>query len=188
LALLRIYGPDLSVIIPAIGAGQSSGFLPELKMTQLNRREFVTAVACAACLCGLGTSAELLADDAPTTAPSTTVDVGLKSDYAADSVTSTWMKFPNRFAVVRHEGKIYASTSVCTHRGGTLNWKPALDSYVCPRHGANFDIDGNVTKGPARIALSRYAISVDANGHLIVDKSQSFTPDQWDNPASFVKV
>lgn len=157
-------------------------------MTQLNRREFVTAVACAACLCGLGTSAELLADDSATTAPSTLLDVGAKSDYAADGITSTWMVMPNRVAVVRHAGKIYASTSVCTHRGGTLKWHPELDTYICPRHGANFDIDGNVTKGPARMPLTRYAISLDANGHLIVDKSQSFTSDQWDNPASFVKV
>ena len=161
-------------------------------MTQLNRREFVTAVACAACLCGLGTNAELLADDsstaAPSTAPSSTVDVGLKSDYGVDGITSTWATFPNRFAVVRSEGKIFASTTVCTHRGGTLRWHPELDCYVCPRHGANFDIDGNVTKGPAKMPLTRYAISVDANGHLIVDKTQSFTSDQWDDPASFVKV
>ena len=69
-----------------------------------------------------------------------------------------------------------------------IKWHPDTDTYICPRHGANFDIDGNVTKGPARTPLIRYAISVDANGHLIVDKSQSFTSDQWDNPASFVKV
>jgi cytochrome b6-f complex iron-sulfur subunit len=161
-------------------------------MTQLNRREFVTAVACAACLCGLGTSAELLADDspatAPSTAPSTTLDVGAKSDYAADGITTTWMKLPDRVAVVRHDGKIYASTTICTHRGGTVRWHPDVDAYICPRHGANFDIEGNVTKGPARTPLTRYAISVDANGHLIVDKSQSFTSDQWNDPASFVKV
>lgn len=157
-------------------------------MTQLNRREFVTAVACAACLCGLGSSAELLADDSPATAPSTLLDVGAKSDYATDGITSTWMALPNRVAVVRQAGRIYASTTVCTHRGGTLKWHPDLDTYICPRHGAHFDIQGNVTKGPARTPLMRYAISVDANGHLIVDKSQSFTSDQWDLPASFVKV
>jgi cytochrome b6-f complex iron-sulfur subunit len=155
-------------------------------MTQLNRREFVTAVACAACMCGLAPSARLLADDA-TSAPST-VDVGLKSDYAADGITSTWAKFPNHVSVVRHEGKIYALTTVCTHRGGILNWHPEVASYICPRHGANFDIDGNVTKGPARQPLNRYAISVDSNGHLIVDMSKTFTQDQWSDPASFVTV
>ena len=157
-------------------------------MTQINRREFVAAVACAACLCGLGKSAEVLADDSPATAPSPTVDVGAKSDYAVDGVTTTWIKDPNRVAVVRHDGKIYASTSICTHRHGQINWNPDLNLYICARHHANFDITGTVIQGPARLPLQRYAISVDANGHLIVDKTQSFTSDQWDNPASFVKV
>jgi len=159
-------------------------------MSQLNRRDFV-AVACAACLCGLSSSSPLLADDssnAPTTVPSMTLDVGAKSDYAVDGVTSTWSKMPIRVSVVRNDGKIYASTTLCTHRGGTLAWNNTQDMYVCPRHGATFDIDGNVTKGPARLPLVRYGISVDANNHLIVDKTQKFTPDQWDDPASFVKV
>jgi nitrite reductase/ring-hydroxylating ferredoxin subunit len=157
-------------------------------MSQLNRREFVAAVACAACLCGMGSSSNLLADDAPTTAPSTTLDAGPKSDYTTDGITKTWMKMPNRVAVIRHEGKIYACTTVCTHRGGTLFLKPDLQTMACPRHGAMFDIEGNVTHMPAKTPLTRYAISVDANGHIIVDKSQSFTQDQWNDPASFVAV
>jgi nitrite reductase/ring-hydroxylating ferredoxin subunit len=163
-------------------------------MSQMNRRDFVAAVACAACLCGLGTATDLFADatDAPTTAPSTTLDVGPKSAYAKDGITATWMRMPNRVAVIRHEGKIYACTSVCTHRQGTLNKVPGIapaeDSFVCPRHGATFDIDGHVTKRPARQPLLRFAISTGDNGHLIVDKTQTFAEDQWDNPASFVKV
>jgi Rieske Fe-S protein len=157
-------------------------------MTQLNRREFVTAVACAACLCGLGGGVEVLADS-PATAPSTGLDVGAKTDYAADGVTATWMKLPHRTAIIRHDGKIYASTMVCTHRGGTLNLsEPGADNFKCPRHGALFDVEGNVTKGPARMPLARYAILADANGHLIVDQTKQFGPDQWDDPASFVKV
>ena len=157
-------------------------------MNQLNRREFVAAVACAACLCGIGGAANVLADDTtPSTAP-TTLDAGPKSDYAQDGITTTWMKMPYRIAMVRHEGKIYALTTVCTHRGGTLHEAPDGDSFVCPRHGATFDIDGNVTGKPAKRPLTRYAISVDTNGHIIVDTTTSFTSDQWDDPASFVKV
>lgn len=161
-------------------------------MSQLNRREFVAAVACAACLCGLGSNSYLLADDAPTTAPSTapstTLDAGPKSDYTADGITTTWMKMPHRIAVIRHQGKIYACTTVCPHRGGILFKKADLQTLACPRHGATFDIEGNVTHMPAKTPLTRYAISVDANGHIIVDKSQSFTHDQWNDPASFVVV
>jgi len=155
-------------------------------MNQLNRREFVAAVACAACLCGLGDAANLFADDA-TTAPST-LDVGPKSDYTADGITTTWMKVPTRVAVIRHDGKIYACTTLCTHKRGTLKEAPDGESFKCPNHGATFDIEGNVTKGPAKKPLVRYAVSVDNNGHVIVDKSTSFTAEQWNDPASFVKV
>ncbi|HEX4053175.1 MAG TPA: Rieske (2Fe-2S) protein [Tepidisphaeraceae bacterium] len=155
-------------------------------MDQLNRREFVAAVACAACLCGLGSTANLLADDS-TAAPST-LDAGPKSDYSADGITPTWMPAPNKVAIIRHEGKIYACTSVCTHHGVTINEADDKDSFICPKHHSRFNIDGIVTRGPARKPLKRYAISVDANGHIIVDKSTSFDKDQWDDPKSFVKV
>jgi nitrite reductase/ring-hydroxylating ferredoxin subunit len=155
-------------------------------MTEMNRREFVAAVACAACLCGMGEMGHVLADD--TTQPSTTLDVGAKSDYATDGITTTWIGQPNRVIIIRHDGKIYASTSVCPHRQVTIMESDDKNSFECPRHHSMFDIEGNVTKGPAKKGLARYAISVDSNGHLIVDKSQKFTSDQWDDPASFVKV
>jgi cytochrome b6-f complex iron-sulfur subunit len=162
-------------------------------MNELNRREFVAAVACAACMCGLGGAAKALAQDmgGATTAPASaasTLDAGLKSDYAQDGITKTWMKAPYRIAMVRDKGKIFALTTVCTHRGGTLREADDGVSFVCPRHGATFDIDGNVTGKPAKRPLTRYGISVDGNGHVIVDTTTSFTQDQWDNPASFVSV
>jgi cytochrome b6-f complex iron-sulfur subunit len=160
-------------------------------MKELNRREFVAAVACAACLCGLGEAGKVLADDAttqPATEPSTTLDIGAKSDYATDGITTTWMKQPNRVAVVRHDGKIYACTTICPHRKVTINEAVDQNGFECPRHHSMFDIEGNVTHGPATKPLIRYAISVDSNNHLIVDKSQKFDTDQWDDPASFVKV
>jgi Rieske Fe-S protein len=156
-------------------------------MSQMNRREFVAAVACAACLCGLGGGTELLADDAPTSNPST-LDVGPKSSYTTDGITTTWIKPPDQVAVVRQNGKIFAFTTICTHRRGALYKESDAESFKCPRHGATFDVDGTVTGGPAKRSLNRFAISADASGHLIVDKSKTFAADQWDNPASFVTV
>jgi nitrite reductase/ring-hydroxylating ferredoxin subunit len=160
-------------------------------MKELNRREFVAAAACAACLLGMGglggDFSHALADE-PSTQPGSTLDVGAKSDYAKDGITTTWIGQPNRVIVIRHEGKIYASTSICPHRQVTIVEGADHNSFECPRHHSKFDIDGNVTQGPAKKALVRYAISVDANGHLIVDKSKKFTDTQWDDPASFVAV
>jgi cytochrome b6-f complex iron-sulfur subunit len=158
-------------------------------MNQLNRRQFVAAVACAACMCGLGGCAmdgagKVLADDA---APST-LDIGPKSDYVADGITATWMPAPTKVAVIRHDGKIYACTTICPHKGVTINEADDKTSFICPKHHSRFDIEGDVTHGPARRPLDRFAISVDAAGHIIVDKSQSFGPDQWNDPKSFIKV
>jgi Rieske Fe-S protein len=153
-------------------------------MTQMNRREFVAAVACAACLCGLGGAGELLAD-----AVAGVLDVGPKSNYSADGITDTWMKAPSKVAIVRHEGRIYACTTVCTHKGAIVKIDENNSAgFKCPKHKATYDIEGKVTKGPAKVALVHYAISVNADGHMIVDPSKSFTPDQWDDPSSFVKV
>jgi nitrite reductase/ring-hydroxylating ferredoxin subunit len=156
-------------------------------MKELNRREFVAAAACTACLLGLGDFSHVLADE-PSTQPGGGLDVGAKSDYSKDGITTTWIGQPNRVIVIRHDGKIYASTSICPHRQVTINEAADHNSFECPRHHSEFDIEGKVTKGPAKKSLVRYGISVDANGHLIVDKSKKFSDDQWDDPASFVAV
>lgn len=164
-------------------------------MKNMNRREFVTAaaVAGAVCLCGLENASPVLADPTtgPSTAPSTTgpstLDVGPKSSYTADGITVRWMKGPTKVAVIRHDQRIYACTTICTHKGCVIK-KADTISFKCPCHGATYDIEGNVTHRPAPAPLIRYAVSVDANGHVIVDKSKSFTPDKWDDPASFVDI
>ena len=139
---------------------------------------------CAACMCGLGGATELLAD-APATGAG--LDVGPKSNYTADGITDTWMKAPNKVAVIRHAGRIYAISTVCTHRGAIINAENN-STFECPRHHATYDIAGNVTKGPAKVAMVHYAISVNGDGNIIVDKTKSFTATQWDDPNSFVKV
>ena len=168
-------------------------------MDQLNRREILTiaSAATAACLCGLADSSVALAQQSPSTAPSgpTTVDVGPKSDYSADGITDKWMDKTNGLAIVRAGGKLYASSAVCTHKGcivkkapAAADGTPAASPYLCPCHKATYDIDGKVTKGPAKMSLNRFAISVDASGHVIVDKTTKFDDTQWDNPASFIAM
>jgi len=151
-------------------------------MNPLNRRELLVLAAGAATVACLGCMGSLTV---ATTEP-VTLDVGPVADYKADGITSKWMS-DDKVAVIRHNGTLYASSALCTHRGGTI--QPVDDaSFECPRHHAKYDIEGNVTKGPAKKALVRFAISVDAHGHVIVDKSRSFLPEQWNDPASFVKL
>jgi nitrite reductase/ring-hydroxylating ferredoxin subunit len=149
-------------------------------MSDLNRREFVTAaaLAAAACLCGAALPSTALAAGA-------TLDIGTKADYTKDGVTDTWIK-SNKVVVVRKGGKVYAFTAICSHRGATIG--VSGDHFECPRHHAQFSLDGSVMRGPAGVSLDHFAISPDANGHLIVDTSRTFGDGHWNDPASFVKV
>jgi Rieske Fe-S protein len=153
-------------------------------MTQINRRELMVAAAVTACACCMAKPLEVLAD-----APSQTIDAGPLSDFKTDGVTNKWMKAPTKVAIIRHGGKLYASTTICTHHGCTVKLDTSSGGvFACPCHHAGFDIEGNVTHRPAPTPLDRYAISVDAKGHVIVDKSKSFEPDDWKDPASFIVV
>jgi nitrite reductase/ring-hydroxylating ferredoxin subunit len=144
---------------------------------ELSRRQFVTLAAgcAAACACGvtLGEAA---------TGP---LDVGVVGDYPKDAIYDKFIK-SDRVVVYREQGQIYASTADCTHRGARLVVKG--DELYCPRHGSTFSPAGTVTNGPAEDSLERYAISLDGQNHLIVDRSKSFREKDWNDPASFVKV
>ena len=152
-------------------------------MSEINRREFVAgAAAVATSVCTMSClSGRAMADDAP--AGSTTVDVGPKTDYAKDGMSDKFV-MSNHVLIIRENGKIYATTSVCTHRGADVAVQG--DILHCPKHGSEFSNAGLVTKGPAKDPLIRHAISVNADGHLIVDTSKKFSQDQWTDAASFI--
>jgi Rieske Fe-S protein len=49
-----------------------------------------------------------------------------------------------------------AIDAVCTHEGCTITGL-AGDTYVCQCHGSRYTLNGQVTGGPARASLRRYA-------------------------------
>jgi hypothetical protein len=49
-------------------------------------------------------------------------------------------------------------------------------------------LHGTATKGPAKGSLSRYAISVNDAGKIMVDRSKSFAEKEWGDPGSFITV
>jgi len=152
----------------------------------VSRRQFVTATAAAAaiaaCTCmfdGAGQCA-FAADDA-----TKTIDAGALADFKDDKVYDT-LTASSAIFIVRNAGKLYAMTSICTHRNKNLKLRAGV--ITCPAHNSKFSTAGTVDKGPAKKSLARYAISKDAKGHVIVDKSKSFSENQWDDPASFIDV
>jgi len=52
--------------------------------------------------------------------------------------------------VVNDAGEIRALSSVCTHMGCTLHYRPDWQDLRCPCHGASFDLRGELANGPSR--------------------------------------
>jgi cytochrome b6-f complex iron-sulfur subunit len=52
--------------------------------------------------------------------------------------------------LVNDEGEIRALSSVCTHMGCTLAYRPAWRDLRCPCHGASFDLYGHLANGDDR--------------------------------------
>jgi Rieske Fe-S protein len=156
---------------------------------ELNRRTFLAAAATTVAVLSLPVleNGAFAVDAAPAAAGG--VDVGPLASFKKDGVTDTWAgKGKGEFMVIRQDGKIYASSSLCTHKGCVVT--KAAEDFYCKCHRSHFSLQGTATSGPAQRtgSLPRYAISTDANGHVRVDKSKQFTEKQWDDPASFIKV
>jgi nitrite reductase/ring-hydroxylating ferredoxin subunit len=160
-------------------------------MADLNRREFVVlaAAATAACACACESA---VAGEPPAKAPlpKGPFDCGPKSKYASDGVVDEFAK-KERILIVRHEGKIYAPTATCTHKNCAVKLKENASKekeIVCPCHGSKFTVQGTSTKGPAKGSLYRYAISVNADGDIIVNKEKQFAEKEWEQDGAFITV
>jgi cytochrome b6-f complex iron-sulfur subunit len=156
----------------------------------LSRRTFViatTAATVATCACGMlnADAAEQPPKD-PKESPETTIDVGVRADYAKDgAIKDTWAK-NNRILVVREGGKIYAPSAKCTHKGCAVRAKDG--QIVCPCHSSKYDLQGAPKSGPAKKPLFRFGISVNAAGHIIVDKTKQFEQPKWNDPGASIAV
>ena len=63
-------------------------------------------------------------------------------------------------------GSLHAVSAMCTHQNWELDFDQTSRCWVCPRHGAEFSLDGAVLKGPALIPLPAAEISDDLRATL----------------------
>jgi cytochrome b6-f complex iron-sulfur subunit len=82
-----------------------------------------------------------------------------------------------KVSIIRHGSKIGAISMVCQHLGCTV--AGSSTGYDCPCHGSKYDEMGNVTHGPAQIALNWFDINMTPSGDLEVDKSKKFEPGHY---------
>jgi nitrite reductase/ring-hydroxylating ferredoxin subunit len=161
---------------------------------ELNRRQILAAAAAATCACAL-TCPLVQADDdddddedAPKPLPPGPVDAGPLSGFAKDGAYDSLNK-SQQIILVREDGKLYAMTALCTHKGFVVKIRD--NQLFCPKHSSRFDLDGkpvpkpNGKMGPAKKPLTHYAISIDGKGDVIVDTSKQVAED---DPSAFVKA
>jgi nitrite reductase/ring-hydroxylating ferredoxin subunit len=61
-------------------------------------------------------------------------------------------------------GKYVAFSASCSHACCTVHYNASLGEFVCPCHGSTFGTDGQVTGGPAPIALAKLQVCSDECG------------------------
>lgn len=148
----------------------------------ITRRDFLNEITVGALgIAGLGSVAVTYQYFSPNVLfePSTTFRVGNPDLYPVHSVT--FLQDQQVYIVRMPEG-FYAVSAVCTHLGCVTQWKPDADNgkgqIQCPCHGSKFRDDGSKVEGPAPRPLPHFAISLTADGELLVDKLQSIKPSQ----------
>ena len=93
------------------------------------------------------------------------LNAGPVSKYAADGAYTAFSH--QGVFVVRRSGKLFALSSICTHKKCKLKAQPD-HSFYCPCHGSTFDPEGHAKSGPAKVDLPVFATVVDERGQLFV--------------------
>lgn len=115
------------------------------------------------------------------------VDIGAVTKFAEDGISED---FTDRdFFVIRHQGCLFAASTVCPHMENTLSRDPEDPTRItCSGHGSVFDGEGVVMVGPASTGLTRLGITVNKDGHAIVDPNKQFTQDKWTDKGCYIEV
>ena len=122
-----------------------------------DRRTFLRASA-------LGVLAALAGDAAiPTLARAVGTTVpraakGAELRYTIPAADSVAVDDANEVILVRWQGRAYALSTKCTHRGARLEWRAAEGRVYCPKHKARFRRDGAHDSGRSTRDLDRYDI------------------------------
>ncbi len=132
----------------------------------MNRREFLLLAGAAAAGC----QAPNPGSQTPQTSQGKrVVDAGPSGRYATEGIYDSFRD--QGFFLVRREGKLFALSSLCTHRNCKLKGEQD-HTFYCPCHGSTFDPSGHVTEGPAKRDLPVFATEVNSAGHLLVTVMQ----------------
>jgi cytochrome b6-f complex iron-sulfur subunit len=112
-------------------------------------------------------------------------NLGDPLQYPAGSVTPVEA---GRFYLVHlNEGGYIAIYRRCTHLGCSVPYDPGSEQFVCPCHGSEFTMDGDVLNAPASRPLDLFSIALSDQGELLVDTGNLIERDRV-NPEHVLKI
>lgn len=135
----------------------------------MRRRTFLGTIGGAAAATALPACASLVAT--PVTPVNGEVRLSIRN-FAQLEQPGGWLRLrpsggSELIVVLALEGGRYAALSpICTHLQCTVNVEgPRL---VCPCHGSTYDREGQVLRGPAQRALTRFPTTLSPEGELVI--------------------
>jgi cytochrome b6-f complex iron-sulfur subunit len=94
---------------------------------------------------------------------------GFPGDYQ-EPVSDRWVT-EHQVWMVREGDRLYALLQVCTHLGCLTRYYKDEELFKCPCHGSHFSLQGDPVAGPAPVPLFRLALTIGADGQIVVDKN-----------------
>ena len=82
----------------------------------------------------------------------------LELRYALPPADGVAVDEGNEVILVRWQGRAYAFSAKCPHRGARLEWRSAEGRVFCPKHKARFRPDGAHDSGRQSRDLDRYDV------------------------------
>jgi Rieske Fe-S protein len=102
---------------------------------------------------------------------STAINAGKAASIAVGAAQRFTDNHNYDFYVLRDEAGIYAVDATCSHAACSV--KHQGSRFVCPCHGATFDLNGQSPTAPAVLPLDHLAVCIDGSGNVLVDYAMS---------------
>lgn len=94
-----------------------------------------------------------------------------------------------RFWLVEQKNTLMALHNSCTHLECLFSWDDRKKVFVCPCHGSEFSVNGQVLRGPAERDLDRFPVNLldkdgkmvegdSGTGQLVLDNTKNQPPQQ----------
>ena len=152
--------------------------LPHVCGARLDRRAFLqrTGLAIAAALVASGiTPAEGFAGAVSELIPE--ARAGRTRTYGIPATDGVFVDAADSVVLARWQGRVYAFSIECPHRGARLQWRANEGVMYCPKHKARFSPDGAHVSGRRTGPLDRFGLRR-VSGSVVIALDQVLTADQ----------